>query len=65
MELIRARRKFPRKYASAHEAYAVILEELEEYWDLVKADAACSPEAKKELTQCAAMCIRVIEDFDL
>lgn len=34
-ELAKARRKFPVQN-SAHEGYAVILEELEELWDLVK-----------------------------
>ena len=62
-ELVRARTKFPRKYASGHEAYAVIREELEEYWEHVKADTYMTPGAKKELIQIAAMCVRAIEDF--
>jgi hypothetical protein len=34
-ELERARKKFP-PLASAHEGYAVILEELDELWDIIK-----------------------------
>lgn len=35
LELMSARRKF-RAFTSAHEAYAVILEELDELWDVIK-----------------------------
>ena len=49
---------------SAHEGYAVILEELDELWDQVKlkrgdrdADAM-----RRELIQTAAMCLRTIRD---
>lgn len=34
-ELERARKKFP-PLASAHEGYAVIIEELDELWDIIK-----------------------------
>jgi hypothetical protein len=59
------------KYApmhSHHEAYAVIKEELDEYWDEVKKGGSESgprnPEAlKKELRHTAAMCIRTLYDL--
>ena len=56
---------------SLHEAYAVILEELDEFWEQVKINPKkMSPEAQqerlnerhKELVQVAAMCIRCIID---
>jgi hypothetical protein len=59
---------------SAHEAYAVIKEELEEFWDLVvinpnKLDAAQRAvrleQMRKELTQTAAMCLRTMMDLAL
>lgn len=52
---------------SAHEAYSVILEELDEFWDEVKkrrenrSDAAMA----KELLQVAAMACRTILDLHL
>ena len=73
-ELARARAKFPRKFSSPHEAYAVLREELEEFWDVVKsgvideqpgepATIRHCPAAQKELIQVAAMCLRALEDF--
>lgn len=59
---------------NAHEAYAVILEELDEVWDLVKANpkkmtdeqrATYREEMRKELIQVAAMCVRTIVDLRL
>lgn len=56
-EAQRARAKF-RKFNSTHEAYAVILEELEEYWELVKKDEPTSSvNYEMELVQIAAMCL--------
>jgi hypothetical protein len=57
--------------ASGHEAYAVILEELDEYWEHVKtnprkltdeARAHRLVEMRKELIQIAAMALRAIQD---
>lgn len=58
--------------ASGHEAHSVILEELEEYWQLVKVNprklisdelrAMRLKEMRKELIQVAAMAIRAIQD---
>ena len=54
-EYKKARAKHPEMH-STHEAYAVIREELEEWWDSVKAD---KPD-DKELIQIAAMCLSAI-----
>lgn len=52
---------------SAHEAYAVILEELDEFWDEVrKKRANRSLDAMgTELVQIAAMCCRAYYDLQL
>lgn len=47
-------------FNSPHEGYAVILEELDEMWDDIKANRF--PDSKKEAIQVAAMCIRYILD---
>jgi hypothetical protein len=57
-----------------HEAYAVILEELEEFWELVMLNPAkmtleekdaWEKNMRKELTQTAAMCIKTIVNLEL
>ena len=51
---------------SHHEAYAVILEEFEEYWAEVQKGGSTprDPEAlKTELIQTAAMCCRALKDL--
>ena len=57
-----------------HEAYAVILEELDEFWEQVKINPKkLSEEQKeyrlaelrKELIQTAAMCVRAVVDLKL
>jgi 3-dehydroquinate synthase class II len=59
---------------SQHEAYAVILEELEEFWDQVKINPKKLTEIqrtdrllemRKELIHTAAMCVRAINDLGL
>jgi hypothetical protein len=50
---------------SAHEGYAVILEELDELWDEVKAWQPTSdnmPQMRKEALHVAAMALRFIKD---
>jgi len=63
-----------RGMACQHEAYAVILEELEEFWEQVKVNPKkLSPEdarlrlgrLRSELIQTAAMCVRAIHDLQL
>ncbi len=64
-ELDRAQ-ELHRPLASHHEAYAVIREELEEYWDEVKLKAhERSHEAMvEELVQIAAMALRALIDLE-
>ena len=52
---------------SAHESYAVILEELDEFWQEVrKKSRPRDPKAMRmELIQTAAMCCRAIHDLGL
>jgi hypothetical protein len=52
-------------FHNAHEGYAVILEELDELWDEVRAwqpDNHNMPELRKEALHVAAMAIRFIKD---
>lgn len=52
---------------SAHEAYAVLLEELDEFWDEVRKRQATRDRAhmRAELVQIAAMAARAAEDLGL
>ena len=50
---------------SAHEAYSVILEEVDEFWDEVKKRVPDKVEMRKELIQIAAMAARAVEDLNL
>lgn len=65
-ELERAVEKH-RPMNSAHESYAVILEELDEFWEVVreKDPMQHKDEVAKELIQTAAMCCRAILDLEL
>jgi hypothetical protein len=63
-ELVTAR-ELHNKHNSLHEGYAVILEELEEFWDEVRHKSPSIPKTLRELTQVAAMCQRVAEDCSL
>jgi hypothetical protein len=60
-ELDKARAKFP-NFNSAHEGYAVILEELDELWDEIKFKIPEKGLMRKEAIQVAAMAIRFITD---
>jgi hypothetical protein len=46
-----------------HEAYAVILEELDEFWDEVRKKEHCPEKMLRELIQIAAMAQRAAEDL--
>lgn len=64
-EASRAADKHPPMH-SHHEAYAVILEEFEEYWAEVQKGGSKprDPEAlRTELIQTAAMCLRTLHDL--
>lgn len=58
-EVIRATKKFS-TFNSAHEGYAVILEELDEMFDAIKANQ--NGKARAEAVQVAAMAVRFILD---
>lgn len=66
IELTEARSSHER-INSAHEAYSVILEELDEFWEQVrmKREARDKGEMLKELVQIAAMAQRAAEDLEL
>ena len=59
-ELERAYRKHGREPWGRHEFYAILLEEVEEAWDDIKADAP-QYQLEKEIIQVAAMCFRYLE----
>jgi NTP pyrophosphatase (non-canonical NTP hydrolase) len=52
-------------FASLHEAYAVILEELDEFWDITKQKKKKrnAQELRQELIQVAAMAIKAINSL--
>lgn len=66
LELEAARHSHRNMYGP-HEAYAVILEELDEFWDVVRRrdHAAMRAAMLHELVQVAAMCQRAAEDLAL
>lgn len=64
-ELTRARAAHPAPHSSAHEGYAVILEELDEFWAEVKKRKPDPALMLAELVQVAAMCQRCAEDVIL
>ena len=49
------------QFNSRHEAYAVILEELDECWDEIKSNN--SKRAYEEMIQVAAMALRYLDEF--
>ena len=48
-----------------HEAYAVIKEELDEFWDEVKKKTPDQENMREELVQIAAMACRAVIDLEL
>lgn len=64
-EVDSAQSKYP-KFNSLHEGYAVILEELDELWDLIKSskDIRHTQAMVGECVQIAAMCVRFVEDLE-
>lgn len=62
----RARNKHPQLYSSTHEAYALLKEESEEWWDLIKAEQTnrrMTAEMVDELLDIAAVIVRAIEEL--
>jgi len=65
-EFHRAIEKFP-SFNSAHEGYAVILEELDELWEIVKLKQSTVGRddlLRKEAVQVGAMALRFLVDMD-
>ena len=54
------------KFASLHEAYAVILEELDEVWDITrqKRRVRSAVELRKEFIQIGAMAVKALQSID-
>jgi len=52
-------------YNSVHEAYGVLMEEVEEFWEEVKkkSENRSKDNMRKELLQVAAVCLRTIHDL--
>lgn len=67
LEIDRARLKHTQPINSLHEGYAVILEELDEFWAMVRMQTKDRDPAKllEELIQVAAMAARTAEDLKL
>lgn len=63
-EAIRAHKAWPRSSSSAHEGYAVLLEEVDELWDHVRTKQKDRDLAsmREEAIQVAAMAIRFAVD---
>jgi hypothetical protein len=61
LELNFAREYFP-PFNSAHEGYAIILEEKDELWDEVKRSKRDFAKMRAEAIQVAAMALRMVED---
>jgi hypothetical protein len=61
-ELDRATAKFG-PFASAHEGYSVLLEEMDELWDEVKTKNRSIPKMREEAIQVAAMAMRFVMDI--
>lgn len=66
-EMARAREKFPNRQSGLHEGYAVLLEEVDELWECVKAQRADQDphHILVECIQVAAMAGRMAEDRGL
>jgi hypothetical protein len=60
-EYLSARRRFS-AMASAHEGYAIILEELDEAWDEIKANNNYA--ARREMIQVAAMALSFLMEVE-
>lgn len=62
-EVLRAKEKHKGDFHNFHEAYGVLKEEVDEFWDEVKAQKHDKEAIKKELIQIAAMAIRGITEL--
>jgi len=64
-EVVRAKTMFPNNFVNQHEAYAVILEEVDELWDEIKKNQRNYDldAQRKEATQAAAMLFRLLVEL--
>lgn len=62
VELMVAREMHPKPFNSAHEGFAVLLEEVDELWDEVKSREPDDARMRREAIQIAAVAIRFVED---
>lgn len=64
-EVLRAKTLFPDNFVNQHEAYAVILEEIDELWDEIKKNQKNYDlqAQRKEATQAAAMLLRLLTEL--
>ena len=60
-ELERAAENFG-PFVDNHQGYAIILEELDELWDVIKCKEGTNAELKSEAKQVAAMALRFLVD---
>ena len=65
-EAQRSLSKYNRPYASSHEFYGVLLEEIEELWDEIKLkeELRDTEKMKKEAIQCMAVLYRFITELN-
>ena len=50
-------------FASAHEGYAILIEETDELWEAIKSKHATVQEQRNEAVQVAAMALRFLIDL--
>lgn len=62
-EILIAKTKHPGDFKNYHEAYAVILEEIDELWDEIKKRDHDREQIREEATQAAAMLVRLISEL--
>lgn len=62
-EVINAKEKHPGDFKNYHEAYAVILEEMDELWDEIRKKDHNKNNIRYEATQTAAMLVRLITEL--
>lgn len=62
LETERAKKKFPKDFATKHHGYAVLLEEVDELWNDIKKDVTDGSDIK-EAIQVAAMALRYVAEF--
>jgi len=62
-ELVKAKNKYPDDFNSSHEAYAVILEEIDELWDEIKKKEPNYDDMRKEAIQATAMLCRLLVEI--